>query len=60
MCKEHLRDDNKNAENTARILLSNVDLPILIRARALMILGCSLAPDYLEMAEEAVRTVEGE
>lgn len=45
------------AESTAHILLENADLPLLIRARALIVLGCSQKADCLEMAEEAIRIV---
>lgn len=45
------------AESTAHTLLENADLPLLIRARALIVLGCSQKADCLEMAEEAVRIV---
>jgi hypothetical protein len=61
MFKAHKEDtDEKNlfAENTARILLSNADLPLRLRSRACIILACSLKDDYLEMAEQAVRIAE--
>lgn len=50
-------DRDEYAESTARILLENADLPLLIRARALIVLGCAQNGDCLEMAEEAIRVV---
>lgn len=62
MMKAHRKDDDESradAERTARILLSNSDLPLLIRARACMVLGCSdSAPDFLEWAKEGVRVAK--
>ena len=49
--------DRAEAENIARSLLSNPNLPLVFRARACMILGCSSKPGYVEWAEEAVRLV---
>ena len=40
------------------MLLENADLPLVFRARACMILGCSSEPGYVGWAEEAVRTVK--
>jgi hypothetical protein len=45
----------REAENIAHSLIKNDDLPILIRCRALCILGCSDQGDYLFYAEESVR-----
>lgn len=58
----HRRDDDESradAERTAQILLDNADLPLLIRARACMILGCSDSdPDFLKWAKEGVRVAK--
>lgn len=54
-----LRADNDSfAIATARSLLENADLPLLLRARSCMVLACSEVPDFLEMAHEAVRIGE--
>ncbi|KAF2210313.1 hypothetical protein CERZMDRAFT_86062 [Cercospora zeae-maydis SCOH1-5] len=58
MLKAHSEDRNEYAESTARMLLENADLPLLIRARACMIIGCSIDPDFLDMAKEVVRIAE--
>lgn len=58
MAKAHFDDKSEEAEKTARILLENPDLPLLIRARACMVIGCGDAPDFLEMAKEGVRIAE--
>ncbi|KJY01031.1 hypothetical protein TI39_contig305g00043 [Zymoseptoria brevis] len=49
-----------SAEGTARILLANPDVPPLFRVHACMVLGCNnfFNSDYLEMAEQGVRTAE--
>ena len=46
------------AEQSARILLEHADLPLLLRARALMILGCSDEGDFVSAAREAVRIAQ--
>lgn len=57
--REETDASRAKAEDTARILLENADLPLVIRACACMILGCSdTAPDYLHWAEEGVRVAE--
>jgi hypothetical protein len=48
-------DSTREAESIAHILIKNDDLPILIRCRALCILGCSDQGGYLFYAEESVR-----
>ena len=58
MIRAHRQDNFEHAESTARILLENADLPLLIRARACIIIGCSEEPDFLDMAEEAVRITQ--
>jgi hypothetical protein len=45
----------REAESIAHSLIKNDDLPLLIRCRALCILGCSDRGDYLFHAEESVR-----
>ncbi|KAK4542858.1 hypothetical protein LTR36_006047 [Oleoguttula mirabilis] len=55
------QEDKKNrdeAEHIAQILLSYADLPLVFRCRALMIMGCSEKPGYVEWAKEAVRFAE--
>ncbi|KAK5166651.1 uncharacterized protein LTR77_008195 [Saxophila tyrrhenica] len=47
-----------SAVHTARELLTHAELPLIIRARACMVLGCSSEPDFLEQAEEAVRIAQ--
>ena len=39
------------------MLLENADLPLVFRARACIIMGCSSQPGYVQWAEEAVRVV---
>lgn len=56
--REKTDEGRAKANETARILLENADLPLLLRARACMILGCSTEEDYLEWAEEGVRIGE--
>lgn len=58
MFKAHREDRNEYAESTARMLIVNADLPLLIRARACMVLGCCIDPDFLDMAKEGVRIAE--
>lgn len=58
MFKAHEEDRDEEAEKTARILLENADLPLIIRAKACMILGCLDVPDFLDMAKEAVRIID--
>ncbi|KAK5131990.1 hypothetical protein LTR08_000410 [Meristemomyces frigidus] len=58
MLQAHRRDDDDTAESTARILLDYAELPLLIRARACMVLGCSEDADSLDWAEEGVRIAE--
>ncbi|PPJ59667.1 hypothetical protein CBER1_01230 [Cercospora berteroae] len=59
MLEAHREDRDEDAEHTARILLGYAELPLLIRARACMVLGCSgVADDALDMAKEAVRVAE--
>lgn len=47
-----------HAEDTARTLLNYAELPLLIRASACMILGCSTSAGYVGWAREAVRIAE--
>ncbi|KAF2767128.1 hypothetical protein EJ03DRAFT_160300 [Teratosphaeria nubilosa] len=47
-----------DAKRTARALLANDDLPLLLRARACMTLGCSNEPNFLEWTEEGVRVAK--
>ncbi|KAK4506370.1 hypothetical protein PRZ48_000100 [Zasmidium cellare] len=58
MMKAHTADRNDDAEATARSLLENADLPLLLRARACMILGCGESPDFIDMAKESMRVAE--
>ncbi|KAK4494868.1 hypothetical protein PRZ48_014224 [Zasmidium cellare] len=55
MMRAHREDRDEHAISTARILLENPDLPLLIRARACMVIGCSTESDFLDMAKESVR-----
>lgn len=55
MLRAHREDRNDFAESTSRDLLSNDDLPLLIRARACMVLACSNDSDYVDMAKEGAR-----
>jgi hypothetical protein len=48
-------ESTREAESIAHILIKNDDLPLLIRCRALCILGCSDQGNYLFYAEESVR-----
>ncbi|KAF2171478.1 hypothetical protein M409DRAFT_18594 [Zasmidium cellare ATCC 36951] len=58
MMKAHAEKRNEDAESIARSLLENLDLPLLLRARACMMLGCGEGPDSLDMAKESVRVAE--
>ncbi|KAF2162744.1 hypothetical protein M409DRAFT_26982 [Zasmidium cellare ATCC 36951] len=58
MVKAHREDRDEYAVSTARSLLGNADLPLLIRARACMVLGCSEQPGFLDMAKDGVRIAE--
>lgn len=59
MLRAHRDDKDDEADQTARVLLEHADLPLLLRARACMVIGCSdEAPDFLEMAEQAVHIPE--
>ena len=61
MIKMHRKGDDEsraNAEHTARVLVSHSDLPLLLRARSCMVLGCSDDDDALEWADEGVRVAE--
>lgn len=58
MLVAHRAEKHKEAEETARLLLGNADLPLLLRARACMVLGCGDSPDFLDMAKEGVRVAE--
>ena len=61
MMKAHHEDtdaSNQEAEHTARILLKNWDLPLLIRAQACIIIGCGISSDFLDWARESVRIAE--
>lgn len=53
-----LQDDNEKAIATARTLLEYPQLPLQLRARACMVLGCSDQPHFLHMAKEAVRIAQ--
>ncbi|KAK4891648.1 hypothetical protein LTR27_009819 [Elasticomyces elasticus] len=46
------------SESIALTLLDHSDLPLFFRARACMILGCSIKPGYIEWAQMAVDTVQ--
>lgn len=57
MTKAHREGDDDSradAERTAHSLVQHADLPLLIRCRALCILGCSNEGDYVHYAEESV------
>ncbi|CZT20722.1 uncharacterized protein RCC_06580 [Ramularia collo-cygni] len=58
MLTAHREERDAHAENIARSLLEHANIPLLIRARACMVIGCSNAPDHLDMAKEAVRIAE--
>jgi hypothetical protein len=61
MMKLHREDTDESrskSEETAHLLLTHADLPLVFRARACMILGCSGDPGYVEWAKEAVRIAE--
>lgn len=47
-------ESTRKAKSIAHSLIENDDLPLLIRCRALCILGCSDWGDYLFYAEESV------
>ncbi|KAK5717804.1 hypothetical protein LTR15_008645 [Elasticomyces elasticus] len=52
-------DASRNeSESIALTLLGHSDLPLFFRARACMILGCSVKPGYIEWAQKAVDTVQ--
>ncbi len=51
-------DSRADAESTAHILLAYPDLPLLLRARACMVLGCSDEGDFLGWAKEGLRIAE--
>lgn len=48
----------EQAERTAHSLIAHDDLPLLIRCRALCILGCSDEGDFIRYAKEAVHFAE--
>ena len=53
----HDKDDvqsRRQAEEIAHDLIKNADLPLLIRCRALCVLGCSDEGDYVHHAEQSV------
>jgi hypothetical protein len=57
MTKAHRENDDDSrsqAERIAHDLIQHADLPLLIRCRALCILGCSNKGDYVRYAEESV------
>jgi len=61
MMKKHREDTDESAkasEDIAHTLLSNSDLPLLIRAHACMILGAASSDDARDWAKEAVRIAE--
>lgn len=54
-------DDNDNKEKSEEIahtLLAYPELPLGLRCRALLVLGTSDGPGYVEWAREAVRIAE--
>ncbi|KAF7188975.1 hypothetical protein HII31_09898 [Pseudocercospora fuligena] len=58
MMTAHREENNEKAIGTARVLLEYPELPLQLRARACMVLGCSDESDFLDMAKEAVRIAE--
>jgi hypothetical protein len=57
MTKAHRKGDDdsrSDAERTAHSLIQYADLPLLIRCRALCILGCSNKGNYVHYAEQSV------
>ncbi|KAK3048709.1 hypothetical protein LTR09_010018 [Extremus antarcticus] len=56
--RANTEEDDKMAVNTARTLVEDADAPLLVRARACMVLRCSTEDDYFVWATEAVRTAE--
>lgn len=49
-------EGDKEANSIARLVVEDPSAPLLIRARACMVLGCSDEDDFLEWAKEGVRT----
>lgn len=58
MIQDHQAGKYKEAEKTARTLLENADLPLILRARACQNIGCGTSSDFFEMAKEGLRVAE--
>lgn len=57
MVAHHDKDDaqsRRQGERIAHSLIKNADLPLIIRCRALCVLGCSDEGDYVHYAEQSV------
>lgn len=52
MVDAHFGEKDEIAESTARMLLENSELALIIRCRACMVLACGEGEDCLDMAKE--------
>ncbi|KAK4546687.1 hypothetical protein LTR36_001905 [Oleoguttula mirabilis] len=58
MIQLHKKGSVNEAEHIARTLVSYADLPLLLRARACLVMAHSTEPGYVQWAREAVRIAQ--
>ncbi|KAK3057332.1 hypothetical protein LTR09_001514 [Extremus antarcticus] len=61
MMKDHRKGDDAShvrSRQTAKELLGHAELPLIIRARACMILGCGTESGYLDMRRRGCGSLE--